>query len=88
MAQYADAVGVDKHLVLPGPSSVVADAHAAGLQVHVWTLRDETDSIEDTWAFVDAGVDGLFTDQPDTTLEACRLRLGAQASGIRIHAAR
>lgn len=88
VAQYADAVGVDKQLVLPGPSSVVADAHAAGLQVHVWTLRDETDSIEDTWAFVDAGVDGLFTDQPDTTLEACRLRLGAQASGIRIHAAR
>jgi len=83
VAQYADAVGVDKELV---SSPVVADAHAAGLQVHVWTLRDETDSIEETQALVDAGVDGLFTDHPDTTLEACRL--AAQASGTRIHAAR
>ena len=80
VAQYADAVGVDKELVSPG---LVADAHAAGLQVHVWTLRDETDSIEDTQALVGAGVDGLFTDHPDTTLEACRLH----TSGIRIHAA-
>ena len=80
VAQYADVVGVDKDLVSPG---LVADAHAAGLQVHVWTLRDETDSIEDTRALVGAGVDGLFTDHPDTTLEACR----AHTSGIRIHAA-
>lgn len=80
VAEYADAVGVEKELVSPG---LVADAHDAGLQVHVWTLRDETDSIEDTQALVGAGVDGLFTDHPDTTLEACRL----QTSGIRIHAA-
>jgi glycerophosphoryl diester phosphodiesterase len=80
VAEYADAVGVDKALVSPG---LVADARAAGLRVHVWTLRDETDSIEDTQALVDAGVDGLFTDHPDTTLEACRLH----TSGIRIHAA-
>jgi glycerophosphoryl diester phosphodiesterase len=80
VAEYADAVGVEKELVSPG---LVADAHDAGLQVHVWTLRDETDSIEDTQALVGAGVDGLFTDHPDTTLEACRLH----TSGIRIHAA-
>ncbi|GAA1133382.1 glycerophosphodiester phosphodiesterase family protein [Nocardioides aquiterrae] len=83
VAEYADAVGVDKELVSPG---LVADAHAAGLQVHAWTLRDETDSIEDTQALVAAGVDGLFTDHPDTTLEACRLQ-APQTSGIRIHAA-
>ena len=109
VAQWADAVGVAKDLVLPrhpgtgtigDPSSLVADAHAAGLLVHVWTMRDENaflptgyrrgespsdpgDSIEETQAFLDAGVDGLFTDQPDTTLEARRLH----ASGIRIHAA-
>ena len=80
VAEYADAVGVDKELVSPG---LVAAAHATGLQVHVWTLRDETDSIEDTRALVGAGVDGIFTDHPDTTLEACR----RQTSGIRIHAA-
>jgi len=109
VAQWADAVGVAKDLVLPlhpgigtigAPSSLVADAHAAGLLVHVWTMRDENaflptgyrrgespsdpgDSIEETQAFLDAGVDGLFTDQPDTTLEARRLH----ASGIKIHAA-
>ncbi|MEP9361899.1 glycerophosphodiester phosphodiesterase [Nocardioides sp. CN2-186] len=108
VAGWADAVGVAKDLVLPrhadtgtigAPSSLVADAHAAGLAVHVWTMRDENaflptgyrrgvdpaatgDSIEETQAFLDAGVDGVFTDQPDTTLEACRIH----ASGIRIHA--
>jgi glycerophosphoryl diester phosphodiesterase len=79
VATWADVVGVAKELVTP---EVVADAHAAGLEVHVWTLRDETDSIEDTQALVDLGVDGLFTDHPDTTLEAVRLH----TSGIRIHA--
>lgn len=79
VAQYADAVGVDKELVSP---DLIAAAHRAGLKVHVWTLRDETESIEDTQAYVAAGVDGFFTDHPDTTLEAVRL----QASGIRIHA--
>lgn len=44
---------------------------------------DPGDSIEETQAFLDAGVDGLFTDHPDTTLEARRL----QASGIRTQAA-
>jgi glycerophosphoryl diester phosphodiesterase len=109
VAGWADAVGVAKDLVLPrhpatgtigDPSSLVADAHAVGLQVHVWTMRDENaflptgyrrgespadpgDSIEETQAFLDAGVDGLFTDQPDTTLEARRLH----ASGIRTQAA-
>jgi glycerophosphoryl diester phosphodiesterase len=81
VAQYADAIGVEKTLVT---SDLVADAHAAGLAVHAWTLRDETDSIADMWALVDAGVDGLFTDHPDTTLEACRLH----ASGLRAPAAR
>jgi len=114
VAGWADVVGVAKDLVLPrhpetggigAPSSVVDDAHAAGLGVHVWTMRDENaflpagyrrgadpsatgDAIEETQAFLDVGVDGLFTDHPDTTLEAWRLhRAEAQASGIRIHAA-
>lgn len=49
IAAYADVLGLEDRLaiprgddgtVLPG-ASVVADAHAAGLQVHVWTLRAE-----------------------------------------------
>ena len=87
VAQYADAVGLEKELVSPG---LVAAAHEAGLEVLLWTLRDEVDSIEDTWDLADAGVDGLITDHPDTTLEALRLRASGPArrhtSGIRIHA--
>ena len=45
VATYADAVGVAKAFVLDpetlAPSSLVADAHAAGLAVHAWTVRPE-----------------------------------------------
>jgi glycerophosphoryl diester phosphodiesterase len=49
IATYADGLGANKFLVLPRdangaatePSSVVDDAHAEGLVVHVWTLRAE-----------------------------------------------
>ena len=49
IAGYASRIGPSKHQVLPrdgkhrinAPSRLVGDAHAAGLGVHVWTLRDE-----------------------------------------------
>jgi glycerophosphoryl diester phosphodiesterase len=49
IAAYAAGVGPDKDLLLPRsadgsmlhPTSLVADAHAAGLFVHAYTLRDE-----------------------------------------------
>lgn len=45
VATYADAIGVAKAFVLDpetlAPSRLVADAHAAGLAVHAWTLRAE-----------------------------------------------
>ncbi|WP_441455461.1 MULTISPECIES: glycerophosphodiester phosphodiesterase [unclassified Brevundimonas] len=48
VAAYADAIGVETGLILPRdegrslPStSLIADAHAAGLQVVVWTFRAE-----------------------------------------------
>ncbi len=45
VATYADAVGVAKAMVLDpdtlAPTTLVADAHAAGLAIHVWTLRPE-----------------------------------------------
>lgn len=45
VAAYADTLGLESGLVIPHdtgtPTSVVTDAHATGLQVHVWTLRAE-----------------------------------------------
>ena len=49
IAGYADAIGVDKSLIIPRsedgtpgtPTSLVAEAHARGLLVHGWTFRAE-----------------------------------------------
>ena len=44
IAEYADAIGADIRLVLNpdgSPTSLVADARAAGLAVHAWTVRPE-----------------------------------------------
>ena len=44
IAQYADAIGADIRLLLMpdgSPTALVANAHAAGLEVHAWTLRRE-----------------------------------------------
>ena len=49
VAAYANAIGPNKSLVIPrnakgmlgSPTSLVADAHAAGLRVHPWTFRAE-----------------------------------------------
>ncbi len=51
IARYARGIGVAKDLVLPRdsagrlrpPTGLVADAHRAGLLVHVWTLRRENE---------------------------------------------
>jgi glycerophosphoryl diester phosphodiesterase len=49
VAQYANGIGPNKAMVIPRtllgnmgePSSLVVDAHAAGLAVHPWTFRRE-----------------------------------------------
>ncbi len=49
IAEYANAIGPNKSLVIPrdaagalaAPTSLVRDAHAAGLGVHPWTFRAE-----------------------------------------------
>ena len=49
MARYADGLGPDKNQIVPrdaqnrllAPTSLVQDAHRAGLQVHPYTFRPE-----------------------------------------------
>ena len=48
----------------------VAAAHARGLQVHLWTV----DTVEETTAMLDLGVDGIMTDRPAMLREVLEKR--------------
>jgi glycerophosphoryl diester phosphodiesterase len=84
---YADGIGPSTRLVIPAaadgtllaPNDLVARAHAAGLVVHVWTLRSEPAFLSPFYngdvgvefrRFRDLGVDGIFTDFPDAAARA------------------
>ena len=63
------------------PSRFVEHAHAAGLEVHPWTFRNEPqhlaadyggDPAEEYRQFAALGVDALFSDFPDTAVAALR----------------
>jgi glycerophosphoryl diester phosphodiesterase len=86
---YADGIGPNTRLVIPAapdgsllaPTNLVARAHAAGLLVHVWTLRSEPvflsrsyngDAGAEFRQFRDPGVDGIFTDFPDAAGRALK----------------
>ena len=67
------------------PSRFVELAHAAGLEVHPWTFRDEPQHLAADYGgdpaaeyrqFASLGVDALFSDFPDTAVAA--LRAGAR----------
>jgi glycerophosphoryl diester phosphodiesterase len=84
---YADGIGPNTRLAIPQnpdgtlgpPSDLVRRAHAAGLLVHVWTLRSDPpflpaaykgDAEAEYRAFRDLGVDGIFTDFADAAARA------------------
>lgn len=82
IASYADAIGANAELIVPpavgaAPTTLVRDAHAAGLLVHAWTLRPEPqylapryagDPLAEVRELAALGVDGLFGDFPDQLL--------------------
>ena len=87
VATWADGIGPFKGLVQPigedgellPPTSLVADAHRAGLFVHVWTLRADRsflpagyrgDAGAEVRRMAELGVDGFFTDFPDLAVAA------------------
>ena len=90
IAGYADAIGPHKDQLIPRtadgrlgePTSLVADAHAAGLLVHPWTFRPEPeflpaglDGDQELDRFLALGVDGVFADDPGAAV-AARSRTG------------
>ena len=91
VARYADVIAPPTRAIIPlgtdgklgAPTSLVADAHKAGLLVHVWTFRpenyflaadfragtdpafrNEAGSIREIQAYLRAGIDGFFSDDP------------------------
>ena len=89
IASYADGIGPEKRLIVPvgadgslgTPTDLVQRAHAAGLQVHIWTIRIDKEFLPAGYhgrgeaeyeQFRDLGVDGLFTDFPDAAAKALR----------------
>lgn len=50
----------------------VKDLHAAGIQVHVWTVNE----VSDMNRLLDWGVDGLITDYPDRLARVLHERVG------------
>lgn len=64
---------------LLAPTTLVEDAHRAGLQVHAWTMRNEphrlaadyhADPLNEYRQFFALGVDGVFSDFPDSACAA------------------
>lgn len=87
IANYADGIGPDKRMIVPAspdgrllePTSLVADAHRAGLKVHPWTFRSDGpflaaeyggDPEREYHQFFSLGVDGLFSDFSNDAVRA------------------
>ena len=86
IAAYADGIGIAKNYVAASVperdwngADLIGNAHSAGLFVHAYTFRNEArfrlDGFGDTPTveyrkFYRRGIDGVFSDHPDTAREA------------------
>jgi glycerophosphoryl diester phosphodiesterase len=95
IAAYADGIGPEKRLVVPvnadgslgTPTDLVTRAHAAGLLVHIWTIRVDKEFLPSGYhgrpeaefeQFRQLGVDGVFTDFPDVAAKTYASGLGGK----------
>jgi glycerophosphoryl diester phosphodiesterase len=75
----------DADRVTGTPTSLIADAHAAGLKVHLYTLRDDPffqasdykNARDEYKQFINLGVDGFFTDYAATGYDVRREFIGS-----------
>jgi glycerophosphoryl diester phosphodiesterase len=81
-----DGASNDADRTATGPTSLVDDAQAAGLFVHAYTWRNEGryllsnyggDPVQEYLQYYCLGVDGVFSDNPDTAVTARTLFLYA-----------
>ena len=87
ISEYADGIGPEKRLVVPvnpdgslgTPTDLVIRAHAAGLVVHIWTIRVDKEFLPAGYKghpeaefeqFRQLGVEGVFTDFPDVAAKS------------------
>lgn len=86
VARYANAIGPWKRQILRDlgqPSllttTVIEQAHQAGLRVHTYTFRNESETLAPEYGndpmneyrrFFELGIDGVFSDFSDTALKA------------------
>ncbi|MDP3405360.1 MAG: glycerophosphodiester phosphodiesterase [Brevundimonas sp.] len=87
IATYADAIGVDTAMIVPvtasgasdAPTTLIPDAHAAGLKVVAWTFRAEDVFLPADYRgdlpgwlkrFYALGVDAVFSDFPGVAVAA------------------
>jgi len=86
IAKYADAVGPWKRHILRDvgeaklqQTNLIERAHAVGLRVHAYTFRNEPatlareyekDPMREYRQFYELGIDGVFSDFPDTAIKA------------------
>lgn len=85
IAEYATILAPHKRLIVPtdpgghllDPTSLIQDAHEAGLRVYCWTFRNEKIYLAPEYKgnpeaeyeqFLLLGVDGVFSDFPDTAV--------------------
>jgi glycerophosphoryl diester phosphodiesterase len=89
VAKYANAIGPWKRQILRDvgqatllTTTVIEQAHAAGLRVHTYTFRNEPATLAPEYSgeplreyqhFFELGIDGVFSDFADTALRAREL---------------